>query len=141
MARRFPWAAAAVWLALLAGCAPGPQQFQPVRGKVLYRGSALTQGTIVFTPDASRGYRGPLSYAQIEPDGGYTLHSDDHSGALVGCHRVTVSSVSPTAQLLPGQRFAVPQSLLPEKYRDPDRSGLACEVKGGRENVINFDLD
>jgi hypothetical protein len=141
MARQIPWAAAALLLGLLAGCSSGQQQFQPVRGKVLYHGTALAQGTIVFAPDASRGYRGPLSYAQIEADGSYTLHSDDHPGALVGCHRVTVSSVWPTAQLLPGQRFAVPLSLVPEKYRDPDRSGLACEVKGDGDNVINFDLD
>ena len=141
MARQTPWAAIALLLGLLAGCSPGQPQYKPVRGKVLYHGTALAQGTIVFAPDVSRGYRGPLSYAQIEPDGSYTLHSDDHPGALVGCHRVTVSSVLPTAQLLPGQRFAVPLSLLPEKYRDPDRSGLSCEVKGDRENVINFDLD
>ena len=140
MARHPYWALAGL-LVLLAGCAPGQPQYKPVHGKVFYRGAALAQGTIVFAPDASRGYRGPLSYAQIEADGSYTLHSDDHPGALVGCHRVTISSVSPTAQLLPGQRFAVPLSLLPEKYRDPDRSGLACEVKGDRENVINFDLD
>jgi hypothetical protein len=31
--------------------------------------------------------------------------------------------------------------VLPEKYRDPERSGLACEIKGDRENEINFDLD
>jgi hypothetical protein len=141
MARVTHWAAVALLLALLAGCSSGQPQFKPVRGKVLYRGAALSQGTIVFAPDASRGSRGPLSYAQIESDGSYTLHSDDQAGALVGYHRITISAVLATAQVLPGQRFAVPFSLLPEKYRDPDRSGLACEVKGDRDNIINFELD
>ena len=48
-------------LALAAGCSQTQPQFQPVHGKVMYRGAALAQGTIVFAPDASRGYRGPLS--------------------------------------------------------------------------------
>ena len=141
MARHLPCCAAGLLLALAAGCTSEQPQFKPVHGKVLYHGTALTQGTIVFAPDTSRGYRGPLSYAAIEADGSYTLQGEDHPGALVGFHRVTISSVSPTAQLLPGQRFAVPLSVLPEKYRDPERSGLACEIKGDRENEINFDLD
>jgi hypothetical protein len=139
MSRPTGWAT--VVLMLLTGCSSGQPQFKPVRGKVLYRGAALPQGTIVFAPDSSRGYRGPLSYAQIEPDGNFTLHSDDHPGALVGFHRVTISAVMAATQPLPGQRFAVPLSLLPERYRDPDRSGLTCEVKSDRENVINFELD
>jgi hypothetical protein len=31
--------------------------------------------------------------------------------------------------------------LLPEKYRDPELSGLFCEVKGGFAQALDFNLD
>jgi hypothetical protein len=30
---------------------------------------------------------------------------------------------------------------LPEKYRDPEQSMLACEIKPSRTNTIDFNLD
>jgi hypothetical protein len=35
----------------------------------------------------------------------------------------------------------VPQSLLPDRYRDPDLSGLVCEVQADRSNVFDFNLE
>jgi hypothetical protein len=41
----------------------------------------------------------------------------------------------------PGQRYLLPHSLLPEKFRDPDLAGLLREVKGSGDNTIDFALE
>src|SRR5439155_503659 len=101
----------------------------------------LTRGTIVFTPDAQRGGHGPLSSADVQPDGTYDLRTGTVPGAAIGWHRVTIMAVEPPPATGSGPRFQVPRSLIPEKYRDPTLSGLSCEVKPGKENGINFNLE
>ena len=125
---------------LVAGCGPDGA-LAPVQGKVFYQGKPLPRGTIVFTPDANRGCTGPLASAEIQPDGSFALHTDKAEGAIPGWHRVTVLAVEPPPKDGSGFRFVVPRSLLPEKYRDPIQSGLACEVQPGKVNGINFNLD
>ncbi|MBY0527685.1 MAG: hypothetical protein K2R98_30080 [Gemmataceae bacterium] len=110
----------------------------PVTGKVNYRGKPLQTGTIVFSPDAVRGSSGTLSVAEIQPDGSYRLKSGDAVGAAPGCYRVTVAAVEDTAG---AAGRAMPRSMIPAKYQDPEISGLSCEVKGGRDNTINFNLE
>jgi hypothetical protein len=128
-------------LLLVTGCNQGPPPLAPVHGKVTYRGSTLQSGTIVFAPDGSRGNTGPLAHAEIQPDGSYSLHSGKGFGAVPGWHRVTVAAVHVPATPPPGQRFAVPQSLVPDRYRDPQLSGLVCEVKADQPNVFNLNLE
>ncbi|HMC63391.1 MAG TPA: hypothetical protein VKI65_00475 [Gemmataceae bacterium] len=109
-----------------------------VRGRVTYQGKTLTSGTIVFAPDALRGNNGPLATAAIQPDGSFDLHTGEALGAMPGWHRVTVVALEAGTG---GQALAVPRSLLPDKYSDPDLSGLTCEVKPAQENSVAFDLD
>jgi hypothetical protein len=127
-------------LLLAAGCGSNSTEPAPVSGKVSFRGTPLSTGTIVFTPDPVRGFAGPPVCAEIQTDGGYQLQSADQAGVAPGVYRVTVAAVVPGATY-PGQSFAPPQSLLPDKYRDPDLSGLTCEVKAGRPNAFNFNLE
>jgi hypothetical protein len=60
---------------------------------------------------------------------------------VVGWHRVTIVAVEAPAASQPGQAFTVPRSLVPTRYADPALSGLSCEVKAGKENGINFNLE
>ncbi len=135
---RAAWAACLLLLSV--GCGADVPTLIPVHGKVSYRGQPLTAGTLVFAPDPVRNGPGPLSRADIQPDGTYQLKSGDGLGAVAGWHRITVIAVVDTPAV-PGQRFVRPRSLLPEKYRDPELSGLTCEIKPGKENVVNFNLD
>jgi hypothetical protein len=136
-----PAAVAGVLVVLAAGCGSGTDVHDPVHGKVYYKGAALSSGTIVFTPDPSRGNRGPLARSDIQPDGSYRLRTEAGDGAGPGWYRITVMSVELPARRAAGQPYAVPRSLLPEKYRDPELAGLVQEVKSGRENRIDLHLD
>jgi hypothetical protein len=124
-----------------AGCRSGTPATAQVRGTVSYRGAPLRGGIIVFTPDAERGTHGAVAHAEIQADGSYVLSTGEQPGAVPGWHRVTVVAVQTPPQPLPGQRYAVPQSILPERYRDPDLCGLTREVKAGQANVIDLDLE
>jgi hypothetical protein len=132
---------AAVLFALVSGCELGSQRLALVRGKVSFKGSPLNRGTIVFTPDAERGTSGSIARSDIGPDGSYTLHTKGLPGAAVGWHRVTVMAMDREATAGPDGALVMPRSLLPEKYCDPQLSGLSCQVRGGQENPLDFDLD
>jgi len=124
----------------LGGCDWGRPTLLPVRGKVTFRGVAVRGGTIVFTPDAAHGNAGPLACGEIQPDGSYVLQTGDRPGSVPGWHRVTLVAVEIPVPQPPGQRFGVPRSLLPAKYRDPELSGLTCQVAPGQENTHDFAL-
>jgi hypothetical protein len=123
-----------------AGCGPPKPIGVPVHGKVTYKGSPVPRGTIVFTPDASRGHQGSLARGDIGPDGSYSLRTDAGYGALPGWYKVTVMAVEMSPKPA-GELYAVPRSLLPVKYRDPELAGLEREIKAGSENCIDFNLD
>jgi hypothetical protein len=133
------------YLALLfCVCAPGCDSgFAlpcPVFGKVSYRGAPLHTGTVVFIPDVNRGGSGPIARADVQMDGSYLLQTGESAGAAPGWYRVTIAALDTRFDDNTQDGFAIPMSLIPEKYRDPTLSGLVCEVKVGQENRIDFDL-
>jgi hypothetical protein len=125
---------------LVAGCGSETTELAPVRGKVYFKGEPLHAGLIVFVPDSSRGGGGRLACSQIQPDGGYVLRTGEKPGAVEGWYRITVAAVEASPASL-GNREGVPRSLLPGRYRDPDLSGLTCQVNGDRANTVNFNLE
>jgi hypothetical protein len=136
-----PGLAALMSLFVLGGCQRGPAPLTPVSGKVAYKGFSLQGGTIVFSPDLARGESGRPALGRINQDGTYQLTTGEAQGAPAGWYRVTVTSTAPSTAPVPGQIFSAPYSYLPEKYRDPELSQLACEVKPNRPNTIDFNLD
>src|SRR4051794_1025790 len=101
----------------LAGCDPKPPPLVPVRGRVALFDAPLRSGVIVFTPDADRGTHGPHAVGTIGPDGQYALMTDGAPGVTPGWHRVTVACLDAPA----GYR-------VPDRYQDPQMSGLRAEV-------------
>jgi hypothetical protein len=120
-------------------CQRGRGPMTTVAGRVTYNGSPLPSGTIVFVPDTSRGEQGPIAFGTIHADGTYTLKTGEAQGASAGWYKVTVNSLTSSLSQS-GQPFTFPQSVIPEKYRDPDLSLLVCEVKAHQANSIDFNL-
>jgi hypothetical protein len=142
LTRRWFRSLAAGVLLLAAGCgSTGHDAFRPVRGRVLYRGVPLSGGTIVFSPDPERGGSGPLAVAEIQPDGFYVLKTADHPGVAAGWYRVTLVALLAPMNPAPGQAWVPARSLLPAKYRDPELSGLSCQVRDDQENNVDFNLE
>ncbi len=127
--------------AAILGCQRGPVPLSPVTGKVAYKGMNLPNGTIVFTPDSTRGGSGPIAYGKIRPDGSYQLYTGEASGAAAGWYRVTVISLAGNPSASIAQPMDTVSSYLPDKYRSPELSQLACEIKANRPNAIDFNLD
>lgn len=130
-----------IMLGVPSGCEPGTESRALVRGRVSYKGVLVRTGTIVFTPDTLRGTSGPLARSEIQADGSYALQTEGKAGAIVGWHRVTVMAVETNPVNSPSGDVNMPRSLLPDKYRDPELSGLSCEIRSGQENCLDFDLD
>ena len=82
-----------VMLATCTGCGTSEgarAALIPVKGKVTYRGKALTQGTVVFEPD---GY-GRRATGKLQSDGSFVLTTfQEADGVGPGEHKVTVSGV------------------------------------------------
>lgn len=115
-------------LLLFAGCGEQPE-LPPVvvRGKVLFRGTPLTGGLVVFTPDDDFSGHNPQASGLIGPDGKFTLTTAQVAGVAPGKYRVTVAG---------------PDGLpLPARFLDPQLSGLRAEVLAGRENTFDFQLE
>lgn len=130
----------AMLVVVAAGCGGGvdlPNRAK-VSGRVTLDGQPVTRGTVVFTPDNTRGTTGPPAYGQIGPDGKYELTTDRSGrggdGAVVGFHKVAVQA---REDVMPGE---IARLLVPTRYEDPDRSGLTGEVKAGQPNEINLEL-
>lgn len=128
-----------IWLCAF-GCDSGFAVPCPVFGKVSFRGMPLHTGSVVFIPDESRGGSGPIARADVQMDGSYLLLTGDSAGTAPGWYRVTIAALDTHYGDSGPNGFAVPFSLIPEKYCDPTLSGLVCEVKVGQENRIDFDL-
>ena len=134
------------------GCQQEAGPLSSVSGRVAYKGVPLQGGTIVFVPDESKGQSGPIACGTIKPDGSYSLITkapadgvnpslpSEIPGAAAGWYRVTVSALAPASNQ-PSQPMGFPQSVIPEKYRNPELSRIVCEVKANQTNTINFDLE
>lgn len=122
------------------GCKGKPDKLLPVSGKVTYRGFALQQGTVVFSPDTAKGTQGEIAVGEIGRDGTFSLRTGNAMGAPVGNYRVTVAAVVAESAPIPGQVFRTPVSLLPDRYSDPELSGITCSVTQDRANNFTFEL-
>jgi hypothetical protein len=126
---------------LLTGCGTSTPPLAEVSGTVSYRGQPLPGGVIVFTPDPAKGSSGPLASSVLQSDGSFVLQTGTATGAAAGWHRITVVSIR-DPEVNPGPyQLAIPPSLIPERYRNPDLSGLSREVHLGEKNVFQLNLD
>jgi hypothetical protein len=101
---------ATVLLIACAGCgAPADvnSHLIPVKGKVTYKGKALTNGSVSFEPDAGR-----QAHAEIQPDGTFELSTfKAGDGAVAGTHRVSMNGSTGKGSVNALREIQVPQLL------------------------------
>ena len=89
---RYQFLAVAALAALTLGC--GGPSYVPVSGVITLDGKPYGKAVVNFqpigTPDNPNPGRGSAAYT--DESGRFVLLSDDHKGAVVGKHRVTVAT-------------------------------------------------
>lgn len=112
-----------------------------VSGKVEFQGEPLHTGIVVFTPDNSRGTYGPVAMGKIAGDGTFILKTGEEFGAVAGWHRVTVLAVENDPFQKRGENSVPPRNLIPQKYSNPELSGIVQKVESQENNQIDIKLD
>ena len=134
------WLLVASFLFSMMGCSGGGEGLAEVKGKILYKGKAVPNGTVNFLPaDPNK----PSATGRIQADGSYALEtylgSRPSQGAVIGKHKVVIVAMQDMESRLPEDRIPLPPPIVPIKYTSPATSDLTAEVED-KENTINFDL-
>ncbi|MEW4454846.1 hypothetical protein AB1L30_19425 [Bremerella sp. JC817] len=126
-------------LLVLSGCFSS-EKIVPVSGVVTLDGEPLADAVIGFEPMAAAGQleAGQGSYARSDPEGRFSLVSlYDGTGALVGPHRVSVSTVvgkeGPNGEIL-----GLTKERVPSRYNNDTE--LIFEVPPGGTSEANLEL-
>lgn len=152
---RFLTGGALSLLALTVGCGPSTPETVPVTGTVTYKDKPVEGATVNFLGVGSS----VAASDKTDADGKFALKTmfgeTIVDGAVPGKHNVAiVKTTAPSAGEVgdPKEMMAEmaknptmtddfqAKSLLPEKYNNPDRSGLVVEVTEGAANDFTFDL-
>lgn len=119
-------------LLLVAGAGCGQRvSHLPVEGKVLFRNQPLKTGLVIFHPDRSKENNSTLAARGAIKNGVYQLKSDDgKAGTAAGWYKVAVvANEVPADPKKEEDKYAVPKSLIPTGYNDPEKSGLRVHVE------------
>ncbi|MCS7167902.1 MAG: hypothetical protein RMI91_02795 [Gemmatales bacterium] len=98
-----------------------------VQGTVFYRGQPVRQGVVAFKSDPQRNPNKILAVGIIQADGQFTLRREDGSGIPPGWYQVSVLSLG--------------EPRLPERYSDPDRSGIICQILPSSAKTLCVQLE
>lgn len=126
-------------LPLAIGC--GGQAKGTVSGKVTYQGRPLSSGIVSFVPES-----GAPHYADIQSDGSYRMVNAPVGPVKIGVQSKPKQSASPSARMPRNPQdygkleadMNQKESILPDQYTDPNKSGLTYTVKKGKQP---FDIE
>lgn len=117
-----------------AGCAPSRATLS---GKVTMRGKPITAGTVVFV-----GANNQIATGKLDEEGRYVAQRVPMGSLKVAVQTLrpkqlqTMAEQSKGASGLPNRlKNLVP---VPQKYADPETSGLTCEVN---QSQLEHDID
>ena len=157
MLHRFPlpsfvWLLASLILVLpiCVGCGGGSSMPSwpkgTVTGKVTYMDAPITAGSSVMFQHVDTGW---AATGTVESDGSFTLRMQGNTKILAGSYKVAVTpptTASPDetdleeyAKVMESGGAISTAPKLPEKFNDPDSSGIVIEVEEG-ENYFEIDL-
>jgi len=127
-----------VWCIHLVGCHRSGLNLAPVEGLVTYKGAPLVDAGVLFLPNEPQ--MGPPASGTTDAEGKFTLYTVNLPGAAVGDHRVVISKEE-TISIPQRRGFPIYQTkrFIPEKYSDPDTSGLTATVTDD-DNQVKFEL-
>jgi hypothetical protein len=119
----------------MLGCGGG--DLAPVHGKVTTaKGEPVKGGTLIFSP-TGEGSSGLPATAEVQPDGTYTLKTNDSTGAKIG--RLVVTYTPPAQELTEEQRTNPKYIAPPPPYMGLVPKPKEVEVKPG-DNAIDLQL-
>jgi hypothetical protein len=120
---------------LLVGCSSKDAASNKVKGKVTWKNEPLKGGSITFVSAADKQQR---ATTLLNMDGTYEM-----TNAPVGEVKISLSGPSRVSSEHPptaGGAKAMLTSSFPEKYKDPEKSGLTYTVTSEATQEKNFDL-
>ena len=151
----------AISTSLLIGCDKGSGlKTEPVTGKVTYQGAPVAGAQITFMETGKPAGSGIFGGATTDENGEYKVSAsggDAEAGMPAGEYTVTIKKnvpadgSDPTKATTPEEAAKQQgssgrptstkmKSVIPEKYGNPNSSGLTASVKEG-ENTFDFTLE
>lgn len=156
MVSRRPWGliVACVPALILTGCSGSGNdkwvQARPatygVRGRVQSEGEPVAGAKVVFHTTEGGSGRLYTAFGYTDSRGNFRLQTfEDGDGAIAGEHRVTIEKIlteqPPAASEADVAPAAVEKSLLPDRYRSPETSGLTASITADGANSFEFTLE
>jgi hypothetical protein len=127
-------------LLLLAGCNSDGMNKAPVSGKVLANGQPVTEGSLLFAPQAADGGAdaGIPALGKVQQDGTFTLGTSGTSdGAVIGKHQVIYNPPRQDAPDWDG--YGTPPAVKVSPFAGLVPKQAIIEVKAGK-NEITIEL-
>jgi hypothetical protein len=108
-----------------SGCAEKPRpQFAPLMGTITYQGKPLSRGQIALVHASGR-----MGVGDVGPDGSYRMDAPlGECKVMITCDdRPSPSKFDPDL----GRQLTIPRSLIPDRYRNYQTSGLKATIAEG----------
>ncbi len=144
--RSFPFLNAGLVLFVAIGCGGVEQEkgLTPVSGRVTLNGGPWPHpGQIIFTPTAAGkdAKASTVSYvADFGTDGNFTVITPTANGMKPGRYWVSVDCTDgPPKMPVSGEKIE-DKNVAPEKYRNPNTSGLNLDVPADKATTATFDV-
>lgn len=102
----------------------GGAKLVPVKGKITVGDQPLKRGSILFRLQSPAG-NAPEPYGSIEPDGSYTMYTNNKPGAPIGKYYAIIEA---SEEIDPSKPSATPKSLIDAKYADAANKLISIEV-------------
>lgn len=134
-----------VWIGVAAiscaSCTKTAETFNPVQGKVLFKGEPLGGALVSFHPEGETKLDRPTGFTK--PDGTFNLTTGQVEGALAGKYKVTlICSQIPEAAKGGGLSTGglETEDSLQGAYANVDASQITVTIKNGPNQLEPFDL-
>ena len=116
-----------VLLSGLVGCGQSGPKLEPVSGKVLKDGKAMTNVSVALVPEGN----GIAAMGSADSSGTIVVQTNGRSGAMQGKYKIGVTE--PTRPMTPAQVASggPPPLSFDRKYESPQTSGFEFDVPAG----------